>query len=113
MFSVNFNESSVREGLIQLLLTSRGERPMRLDYGTDLRASIFAPLDSVTIDNMRTTIKTAIDIYEPRVIVRSLDISSSEASELNLSLVFSMRENVFSTQGIYLTINNQGAVING
>ena len=113
MCSVNFNETAVREGLIQLLLTSRGERPMRLDYGTDLRASVFAPLDVVTINNMKDTIEAAIATYEPRIILRSLDIAQTKESELDVSLVFSMRDNVFSTNGIYLTINSKGATVNG
>ena len=113
MFSVNFNETSVREGLIQLLLTSRGERPMRLDYGTDLRRSVFAPLDVVTINNLKETIQSAIATYEPRVIIQSLKVEQTKESELDISLVFSMRGNVFSTNGIYLTINSQGATING
>ena len=113
MFTVNFNEEAVKDGLVQLILTSRGERPMRPDYGTDLRQSVFATLDTVTINNMEATIKAAIERYEPRVIVRTLTISETENSEVRLSLVFSMKNDVFSTDGVIITINNEGVVING
>ena len=35
MFARNYNETSIKDALIQLILTQRGERPMRLDFGTD------------------------------------------------------------------------------
>ena len=114
MCSSNYNEVSVRQGLIQLLLTQRGERPMRLDYGTELRASVFAPLDSQTIAVLKESILTAINRYEPRVVVRTFDITpKSDNSEVDISLVFSMKENVFTTEGISLTVNTQGIKING
>ena len=114
MFSRNFNETAVRQSLIQLLLTERGERPMRLDFGTTLRSSVFSPLDSQTVSTLRSSIQTAIDRYEPRVKIRTLELTPNQAeSSLDVSLVFSLRENLFSTDGIYLTINTQGAQING
>ena len=114
MFSINYNETSIKDSLIQLILTQRGERPMRLDYGTDLRSSVFAPMDAQTIEGLETSIKTAIERYEPRVLIRSFTLSpSEETSEMNLELAFSVKDNVFSTDGIYLTVNTQGVVING
>ena len=114
MFSRNFNESSVKSGLIQLLLTQQGERPMRPTYGTQLRHSVFAPLDSDTRTVLENTIKEAIAIYEPRVIIRSFEVAQDDAnSSIDISLVFSMKDNVFSTDGIYLTIDAKGAQING
>ena len=89
MFSNNFNEESIKDGLIQLMLTSRGERPMRLDYGTALRRSVFAPLDAATVSRLKTTILGAIDKYEPRVIVRSFKLTPKpDNSEIDISLVF-------------------------
>ena len=114
MFSINFNETSIKDALIQLILTQRGERPMRLDYGTDLRASVFGPMDSQTTEELENSIKNAIERYEPRVIIRSFALSpQEETSEMRLELAFSIKDNVFSTDGIYLTVNTQGVVING
>ena len=59
MFSRNYNEEAVKDGLIQLLLTQRGERPMRLDFGTDLRKSVFSPFDSATVEGLRKSILSA------------------------------------------------------
>ena len=86
---------------------------MRLDYGTDLRNSVFGPLDESTVDSLRTTIAAAIEKYAPRVVVRSFDVVPDEdKSQIDISLVFSMKENVFTTEGISLTVNSKGIQIN-
>lgn len=114
IFSRNFNEESVKDGLIQLILTQRGERPMRYDYGTDVRASVFAPMDALLVENLRESISSAIERYEPRVVVRDLDVVADEQnSSIQIKLVFSMKDNVFFTDQIYFTVNPQGVEIDG
>ena len=114
MFGRNFNEEAIKDGLIQLIMTQRGERPMRLDYGTDLRSSVFGALDAKTVSNLRTTILAAIERYEPRVIVRSFEIIPDDAnSSISMKLAFSIRDNVFYTDQIYLTVDSKGVTING
>ena len=112
MFSNNYNEESVKDGLIQLLLTARGERPMRLDYGTDLRRSVFAPLDETTVSNLRQSILNAISKYEPRIVVRSFEVTpESSKSQINVSLVFSLKNSVLAHDTVLLTVNTKGVVI--
>lgn len=112
--SAVYNEEAVKDGLIQLLLTQRGERPMRPDFGTDLRVSVFAPMDAITIEQLKASISRAIEKYAPRVVVRTFNVKPDhEKSELVLSLVFHMKENVFTVQGINLTVNSKGIIING
>lgn len=114
IFSRNFNEQSVKDGLIQLIMTQRGERPMRYDYGTDVRGSVFAPMDSLLVSNLESSIRNAIDRYEPRVVIRDLQVISDEQnSSIDIKLVFSMKDNVFFSDQVYLTVNPQGVEING
>jgi len=114
MFSRNLDARSIKEGLLQLLMTQRGERPMRLDFGTDVRTSVFAPMDSQLITSLRQSILSAIDLYEPRVIVRDLQISPDEAnSRVTIELAFSIKNNVFYKDTIVLTVDNRGVQING
>ena len=114
IFSRNFNEQSVKDGLIQLIMTQRGERPMRYDYGTDVRGSVFAPMDSLLVSNLESSIRNAIDRYEPRVVIRDLQVIPDEQnSSIYIKLVFSMKDNVFFSDQVYLTVNPQGVEING
>ncbi len=114
MFSNNYNEESVKDGLIQLLLTARGERPMRLDYGTDLRRSVFAPLNETTVNSLRQSVLTAISKYEPRIIVRSFEVIPEDGkSQIDISLVFSLKNSVLAHDTVLLTVNTKGVVIHG
>jgi len=113
MFSRNLDGRSIREGLLQLLMTQRGERPMRLNYGTTLRSSVLAPLDSNLTSEVRQSILSAIDLYEPRIVVRSLDVVPDEAeSRLFITLKFAIKNNVFFTDTITLTVDSTGVQIN-
>jgi len=111
--SANYNLQAVKDGLIQLLLTQMGERPMRPDFGTNLRSSVFGSLDSVTVDNLKSSIASAISKYAPSVVVKTFDVVPDiDLSRIDISLVFSMKENIFTTQGLNLIITSEGIKIN-
>ena len=83
----NENLGSLRDGVRQLLLTSRGARVMRPDFGTDIRKSVFEPLTEDVIDSLRNQIIEAITKYEPRVIVKKLAVDADyERNQLNIKL---------------------------
>jgi len=71
----NENLRSLRDCVMQLILTNRGARVMRPDYGTDLRASVFEPLTPDMIDTLRAQILGVIAKYEPRVIVKRVALT--------------------------------------
>lgn len=113
MFARNFDAEAIKDGLIQLIMTQQGERPMNYTYGTILRNAVFAPLDGELISEINSSIETAIRRFEPRVTIRTLQVTPNEEnSGVDISLVFSLKDDVFSTQKINLTVNAQGAQIN-
>ena len=71
-------EQDIRESLNILLSTSRGERVMRPDYGTNVRDLLFEPLDVSTATLVGDEIKKAILLYEPRVFVDSVEAIQEE-----------------------------------
>lgn len=87
---------------------------MRLDYGTDLRRSIFAPLDSATISSMKSSILAAVEKYEPRVSVSRFEIvPKSDNSQVDIIMVFSLKGDVLKKTTVSLTVNENGVEING
>jgi phage baseplate assembly protein W len=68
----NENLGSLRDCVIQLIMTQKGARVMRPDFGTDVRSSLFEPLNAQLVENLRSQILEAIAKYEPRVIVKDL-----------------------------------------
>jgi len=58
----------VKNDLLQLILTSPGERVHRPDFGTDLRASVFDPSDTQSYELLAADIRDEILRSEPRVL---------------------------------------------
>ena len=68
------DERIIKNDLLQLLLTSPGERIMRPNFGTLLRKFPFELDDVKTIISLREAIIETIRSNEPRVIVRSVSV---------------------------------------
>lgn len=114
MFARNVDTEAIRDGLIQLIMTQNGERPMNYAYGTQVRAAVFEPLDDALVENLADSIRSAVERFEPRVLLRGVNVTPDiEDSRLDISVDFSIKGGVFSVQQINLTVDSQGARING
>ena len=101
----NENLGSIKDGLVQLLLTTRGARVMRPDYGTDLRISVFQPFDASLKRNLEGQIISTIKKYEPRVIVKSLTISGDEDKhELCVRLLITSKDDLLNDQMVEVIV---------
>tara|TARA_R110000824_G_scaffold61487_16_gene163567 strand:- start:3915 stop:4256 length:342 start_codon:yes stop_codon:yes gene_type:complete len=95
--SSNENLGSLRDGVRQLILTSRGARVMRPDYGTDIRKSVFNPLDNTMINTLREQIVSTIATYEKRVIVKKLTLVPDEENhKLIIKLLITSKDDLLN-----------------
>lgn len=85
------NESSVRESIKNIVLTNKGERLFQPEFGCDINASLFENIDSTTIIILKDNIKKAIETYEPRCIVRSVEIIADiDKNDIQATVLFSI-----------------------
>lgn len=63
----------IKESLIQIVTTGRGERVMRPDFGSSAFSFIFENNNIVLSELIRDEISTAIAKFEPRVVVQRVD----------------------------------------
>jgi len=70
----------IRQSVQDILLTLPGERIMRRDYGSWLRALVDAPLDPITIMDIRAASIGAISRWEPRILVEEVEPVEVDAS---------------------------------
>lgn len=68
------DERLVKNDLIQLILTTPGERVMRPTFGTNLRRTLFEGITPGVLIGLKDNILQAIAREEPRVVVNNLDI---------------------------------------
>ena len=73
----------IKSDLLVLLLTNPGERIMMPEFGTPLRTLMFEPNDSNLHMQARSMIIRAIDQWEPRVVINSIEVTGSQEDELN------------------------------
>lgn len=69
--------TGIKGDLIQLLLTNPGDRVMLPTYGTPLRRLLFEPNTTMLADTARSAIIQAIQQWEPRIVVDSIDVENS------------------------------------
>jgi hypothetical protein len=82
LMSLQSDERLIKNDILQLLLTSPGERVMMPNFGTPIRTAPFEQLDQVTTDELERAIRRSLDAYEKRVIVD--DVLLSRIDEHNL-----------------------------
>jgi phage baseplate assembly protein W len=70
-------EEGIKGDLLQLILTNPGERVMLPQYGTPLRKYLFEQNTQALVNNIKQDILAAIKLWEPRIVVRNCEVSTS------------------------------------
>jgi hypothetical protein len=87
-------DTAVIDRSITLILsTARGERLMRPDFGSDLHTFLFKPLNQLNRTRMATAVKQALEQWEPRIRVLSVqvEVSPSEAATAVIAIEYLIR----------------------
>lgn len=84
---------SVRQAILLLLSTVPGERVMRPDYGCNLHRLVFAPNDPTTHGLAIHYVRRAIERWEPRVDIVTLDagMDTEDPAVLEILLEYRLR----------------------
>ena len=64
---VKKEDAAVKQAVLNLLLTNKGERVYDSDYGSNIRTYLFEPLDFCTAGTIKDEIVRTLKNYEPRV----------------------------------------------
>lgn len=96
--TMNNIEEDVRQSLLLLLGTRKGERLCRPNYGCDLAQFAFENVGFTLITRIENEILQAIDLYEPRVTNVKVSLSNNEENDLNVdalivNIQYTIKEN--------------------
>lgn len=112
IMSPQADERLIKNDLIQLLKTARGEREHRPIFGTLLRTTVFENITDEVIDALRNSILEAIRDTEDRVNVIQLDITPDEdRSQLNITLSVALVNNPLTKFTLDLLASQNGLTI--
>ncbi len=81
------DEEDIRASLQILLGTAAGERFMNPGYGLDMHELLFEPMGTTAKTLLKDRIRHAILVYEPRILLLSLELDSSAELEGKISLI--------------------------
>ena len=66
---VSKDASAIKQAIVNLLLTNKGERLMNPTYGSDIRSYLFEPMDYGTANQIKGNIRDTIEKFEPRIAI--------------------------------------------
>ena len=95
-FDLNENfEEGIRSMLLHIILTPKGQRLRKPDFGTDLIKFIFEPNDNDTWDNIKTEIRTQVSLYLPEVIFNNIEVihNTEEVNSIFLEIDYTINHN--------------------
>lgn len=85
------NEEAVKQSIVNLLLTNRGERLFKPSVGSDIRASLFENMDVATESILKKQITSTIEQYEPRASLIGVEVSADpDTNGLVATVVFNV-----------------------
>jgi phage baseplate assembly protein W len=93
-------DDSIRESILLIVGTARGERLMRPTFGCGIHDLVFAPNDATTAALVSFEVREALIDWEPRIEVLNVQITQDpeEGNKLLINLQYRVRStnNVFN-----------------
>ena len=74
-------EDSVKSMLLHIILTPKGQRLRRPNFGTDLIKFIFEPNDGNTWESIKNDIRKQVSLYLPDVTFNNINVIKREDDE--------------------------------
>jgi phage baseplate assembly protein W len=86
-------EEDIRQAILIILGTDRGERVMRPDFGAGLRAFVFEPISPATMTRVRNRVSEALINWEARIDLIEVRVipAGSENNQLDIEIDYRIR----------------------
>ncbi|HEY1520243.1 MAG TPA: GPW/gp25 family protein [Solirubrobacteraceae bacterium] len=84
-------QEDIEQAIALILGTAPGERPMRPEFGCEIHQLVFDTIDAEMIGRMDTAIRVALDRWEPRIEVTSVDFDLTGSVEGRLEIAVGYR----------------------
>ncbi len=102
---VKKDDAAIKQAVVNLLMTNKGERPFQPQLGSSIREQLFEPLDTMTAAIIGESIKNCLTNYEPRIRILELDLDldfEENGYTVNLEFVIVGREDKPSSIEFFL-----------
>ena len=86
------DEQAVKQSVVNILSTNRGERPFDPDFGANIRNQLFENFDPIVGQLIDDDIRSALRNYEPRVRVLNVGVDARpDRNSIDISVEFEIQ----------------------
>lgn len=82
------NEDLIKQSLIQIIMTTKGERVMRPEFGSSAFGFVFETDNAALAAFIRTEVANAISRNEPRVLLTGVSVTKDEKQGVLVTIEF-------------------------
>ena len=88
------DSENIKQSILIILQTAKGERIMLPNFGSDLNKLVFAPINETTLSLASFYAGNCLNEWEPRIIVDNIDttVATQEKNCLLISIDYSIKE---------------------
>lgn len=96
------DSQAVKADLLHIILTRKGQRLYKPEFGTDLLKFIFEPEDGMTLNGIKEEIRSVVKLYIPKLQLDEILVEESLESEYAavFTLKYTITDAVFTTSDI-------------
>jgi len=81
--------AAVKQSVKNIVLTNYYEKPFQPYFGGNVSAMLFEMADGTTTSSLQESIKNAIESYEPRALIREINVvPQPDYNSINVTIVF-------------------------
>jgi phage baseplate assembly protein W len=104
-YSTFSTQEQIRYNIVNLVLTSKGERVENPNFGTSVRSQLFQQIDTSTFNNLEASLINDIQRYIPNVRVTNVQFSQTGEYNDNTLVVTIVYQILISNQIDTVTVN--------
>lgn len=90
-FHMSYGEDNIKESIKVILMTGKGERVMRPDFGSNLNRFVFESIDYGNLVQIENEVKDALRQWEPRITDVEAEARQKEGSGNMIEIHISYR----------------------
>lgn len=95
---------AIKADLLHLILTRRGQRLYKPDFGTDLLKFIFEPEDGMTLAGIKEEVTNVVKKYLPQLDIGEMTIEESTEDEYAavLTIKYTINDGIFQSSDLVI-----------
>ena len=95
---------AIKADLLHLILTRRGQRLYKPDFGTDLLKCIFEPEDGMTLAGIKEEVTNVVKKYLPQLDIGEMTIEESTEDEYAavLTIKYTINDGIFQSSDLVI-----------